>query len=534
MAPNDAYDCDTIIIGAGFSGIRSLWEIQKLGLSVKCFEAGTDIGGAWYWNSYPGARTDSEAWVYAMNFAPNLVNDWDYRSRYPSREEVQQYLCRIVDRFNLRRFIEFEKRIEAIQYSDENQLWTVTVADGSSHTARFVLVATGPLSIPKNPPFANIASFKGEWYQAAKWPKHEVSFHNKRIAIVGTGATGVQIVPKIAPTAKNLTVFQRTPNYVLPGRNYTIDEHQAVEIKENFNTTWKDATSHPFGLAMKPSGYTVKDLADAEKTRRILDRGWECGGFHFQFETFDDIFTSSETNYEASEYVRQKIRAVVRDPKTAELLCPQYPILSKRPPCGHFYYESFNRPNIQLVDISQDTIEVYEKGIQTSSGVEYEFDMIIFALGFDAGTGALSEMDVRGSHGLLLKDYWEAGAQTFAGVMIPEFPNMFLVCGPHVPFGNMPVILDTQVKWIGNTIKYMQDKRLLKIDVTEKAVQAWCTHLEEAFNATLFAESAKKAKAWFVSPGKASKPLFYFGGVPTWARWLESESSLSWSSMQFS
>ncbi|KAH6871226.1 cyclohexanone monooxygenase [Thelonectria olida] len=537
MASNKTVDYDAVVIGAGFGGIRSLWELNELGLTVKCFEAGSDIGGAWYWNRYPGARTDSEAWVYAMNFAPGLMDEWKYSERYPSQKEVQQYLGRVVDRFDLRKRIEFDTRITAARYSDCENTWTITTADGVSVTCRYFLPATGPLSVAKEPPFAGLKSYKGEWYQASRWPKQKIDFEGKRIAVIGTGATGVQIIPKLAPVAEQLTVFQRTPNYVLPGRNYEIDEHQVTNIKQSFDTTWNHASTHPFGLAMKSSGKTVQGVADAENIRQVLDSGWECGGFHFQFETFDDLFTNQESNDLASEYLRQKIRAIVQDPDTAELLCPKYSFLSKRPPCGHFYYEAFNRPNVKLIDISQQDIELCKEGILTSSGVEHEFDMIIFALGFDAATGALSEMNVKGSQGKSLRDCWAKRVETFAGVLVPGFPNMFSVCGPHVPFGNMPVVLDIEVSWIGRTLRYMEENKLVKIEVTEKAANAWTCHLDEAFKATLFAESAKKSGAWFVGaniPGKASNVLFYFGGVPTWSAWLNNEIKSSWASMDFS
>ncbi|KAH8896925.1 cyclohexanone monooxygenase [Thozetella sp. PMI_491] len=532
---NKTTDYDAIVVGTGFSGVRTLWELAQLGLSMKCFEAGSDVGGAWYWNRYPGARTDSEAWVYAMNFVPGLKEAWNYSERYPSQGEVQQYLGRVVDRFDLRKHIEFDTRIAAASYSEDENRWTITTASGVSTTCRYFLAATGPLSIAKKPPFAGLDKYTGEWYQASSWPEQKIDFHGKRVAVIGTGATGVQIIPKLAPVARELTVFQRTPNYVLPGRNYIIDEHQAGDIKRNYEGTLTRASKHPFGLAMTPTGNTVKDVADPDKTRRILDAGWECGGFHFQFETLDDLFTNQQSNDVASEYVRQKIRAIVQDPTKAELLCPKYPFLSKRPPCGHFYYEAYNRPNVNLVDISKDNIEIYENGIRTSSGAEYECDMIIFALGYDAATGALSEMDVRGKQGKSLKDFWAAKLDTFAGVLVPGFPNMFVVCGPHVPFGNMPVVLDIEVDWIGKTIRHLEENKIETIEVTQQAVRRWSAHLDDAFKATLFAESARDSKAWFVGaniPGKAISPLFYFGGVPTWADWLESETKTGWASME--
>ncbi|KAK6077399.1 hypothetical protein SCUP515_04927 [Seiridium cupressi] len=528
-------DYDAIIIGAGFGGIRTLWEFRQLGLKVRCFEAGSDVGGAWYWNRYPGARTDSEAWVYAMNFTPDLSDQWNYHERYPSQQEVQKYLSNVVDHFDMRKDIEFETRVDSAHYDDTEGLWTVTTANRLSVTCRYFIPATGPLSVAKDPPFPGLKSFKGEWYQSSNWPKKQVDFANKRIAVVGTGATGVQIIPKLAPVAKTLTVFQRTPNYVLPGRNYVIDEYQAAKIKETYDATWKHAKTHPYGLAMTSRGNKIEDEVDREEVRHVLDSGWETGGFHFQFETFDDIFTNQMSNDLASDYLREKIRAVVQDPSTAEILSPRYPFLSKRPPCGHFYYETYNQANVKLVDISQDSIELYEEGIRTGSGIEYEFDIIIFALGFDAATGALNEMDVRGSQNKSLRETWEKKLETFAGILVPGFPNMFMICGPHVPFGNMPVVLDIEVGWIGKTIRHMEEKEFSTIHVSEKAVSAWSSHLVAEFQATLLRESAKETGAWFVGaniPGKAREVLFYFGGVPNWNHWLDSEIESSWESME--
>lgn len=437
----------------------------------------------------------------------------------------------------MRKQIEFNTRIDTAYFSDERNIWTITTANGVEMTCRYFVAATGPLSIAKEAPFAGVKSYTGEWYQAATWPSQNINLRDKRIAVIGTGATGVQIIPKLAPVAKQLTVFQRTPNYVLPGRNYAIDNDEATNIKKTYNDTWNQASAHPFGLAMRASGRSVKNVTEADEIRQVLDAGWESGGFHFQFETFDDIFTNRKSNDVVSQYLRRKIHAIVQDQHTADLLCPKYPFLSKRPPCGHFYYEAYNRPNVKLVDIKNDDIVLYEKGIRTNSGAEYEFDTIISALGFDAGTGALTEMEVTGSQGRSLKSAWASNVETFAGALVPGFPNMFVVCGPHVPFGNMPIVSEIQVSWIGETIKYMEENRLGKIDVGEEAVHAWSAHLNDAFEATIIAESARASGAWFVGaniPGKSSAPLFYFGGIPGWAAWLDSEKKTAWASMEFS
>ncbi|KAK1979516.1 steroid monooxygenase [Colletotrichum cereale] len=533
---NKAVDYDAVIIGAGFSGIRALWEVRRLGLTAACYEAGLDVGGTWYWNRYPGARTDGEAWVYIMKFAPELRDEWDYHERYPSQEEVQRYLGRIVDRFDLRKDIAFGIRVLAAHYSDNDNTWTLKTSDGHSTTCRYFIPATGTLSVPQDPPFPGLSSFTGEWYQTATWPTHRVDFEKKRIAVVGTGSTGVQVISSLAPIAKNLTVFQRSPNYVLPGRNYSIDEYRAQEIKQNLDVTWDIARKNMSGQAIKRAGRNLKDMADDNKIRQILDYGWERGCFQLQLETFDDIIMDPESSKVFSEYIRSKIRAIVQDPNIADMLCPTYPFGAKRPPCGHFYYEAFNRPNVHLIDISEDEIDIYERGIRTSSGVEHEFDMIIFAIGFDAATGALGRIDIKGSQNKSLKGYWAQQVTTFGGALVPGFPNMFMVCGPQTPLGNLPVMVEIAADWIGKTIRYMEENHLATVNVGEKAADAWSQHTNDVFTSTGFLETVKAARSWAIGaniPGKPHNVLYYFGGLPSWNEWLDKEATEKWPSMEF-
>ncbi|KAE8149048.1 steroid monooxygenase [Aspergillus avenaceus] len=533
--PHKRTDYDAIVIGAGFSGIRSLWELRHRGLSVKCFDAAPDVGGTWYYNRYPGSRTDGEAWVYIFNFAPELLEEWNFKERYPTQEEIQQYLGRVVDRYDLRRHIEFGTRVASARYSDSENIWTITTANGVSTTCRYFLPATGILSVPKVPDFPGLQTYTGEWYQASTWPAHKVDVQGKRVAIVGTGSTGVHLIPKLAPAVQELTVFQRTPNYVLPGRNYVIDEYQVVDVKKNHDATWEMASMNLAGHACRASGRTLKGT-DPDQIRQVFDDGWERGCFNFQMETFDDVFMDPQSNEQCAEFIRQKIRAIVKDPKKAEILCPKYPFGAKRPPSGHHYFETFNRPNVDLVDISRDEIELYEKGIRTSSGAEYEFDMIIFAVGFDAGTGALNQMEITGSHGESLKQHWSDRLGTFAGVLVNGFPNMFIVCGPHMPAGNQPVMLEIAMDWIGKTIGHMEENKLVAVNVTEKAVDAWTGHADGLWNSVWISKPATEHRSWFVGtniPGKPAKIMFYFGGVQGWKSWLDSELNTEWSGMEF-
>ncbi|KAL4740408.1 hypothetical protein BDV11DRAFT_214406 [Aspergillus similis] len=527
---------DAIVIGAGFSGIRMLWELQRLGLKARCFDAASDIGGTWWWNRYPGSRTDGEAWVYALRFLPELLEEWDFTERYPTQEEIQWYLSRVVDRYDLRKNIEFNTLVESAHYSDCDNLWTIRTADGSVATSRYFLPATGITSIPKEPPFPGLRLFKGEIYSTSTWPEHEVDCENKRIGVIGTGSTGIQVITKLAPVAEQLSVFQRTPNYVLPAQNYPLNEQKREDVKKNFFATWDIAKVNLAGHAVEHSGRTVASVHDPEEIRSVFEEGWARGCYDFQLGTFDDSFMDPDANAATASFIRDKILSIVREPETAEALCPTYPFGARRPPCADGYYEMFNRPNVKLVDISKGEIEVYENGIRTASGAEYELDMIILALGFDTGTGAMTAIDIRGSGNRSLRESWTQRLETFAGVLVHGYPNMFIVCGTHVPAGNQPVSLEAFASWIGKTIEHMEHSSIASIDVTYEAMDAWTTHVEQVWAGSLLAKHAHEQGSWYVGtniPGKPCRIMFYFGGIVNLEPWLTKELETEWSSMSF-
>ncbi len=511
---SDATHFDAIVVGAGFGGIRALYELQKIGLSVQVFEAGTDVGGTWYWNRYPGARTDTEAWAYCYSFSKEILDEWNWAERMPSWDQVMEYLRHVVDRFGMRQHIEFSTRIKSAVYDKSSQRWTLTTAQGKTYTCTYFVSAAGVLSVTYEPPFKGVDSFKGEWYVSSRWPKETVDFTGKRVAIVGTGATGVQLLPVIAQTAAHVTVFQRTPNYVMPGRNHPLDDAQRSGIKANYAALWKMTRSQSFAFPLPAANRLFDDFSPAERGR-IFDAGWETGGFRFIFETFDDITTNPQANAATAEFLRKKIRTIVKDPKTAELLCPTYPFGVKRPPVGNFYFEAFNRENVTLVDISQDPIqEITPRGIRTGTA-EHEFDIIIFALGFDAVTGALTHMEVRGKDGETVKDKWHSGVRTHLGMTIDGFPNLFMISGPQTPFANIPVVIDACVTWIGDVIKHLRSGGFHSIEATPSAVEAWNRHIQELLDATILGAGADVG-SWYMGaniPGKKRHVLFYFGGA---------------------
>jgi cation diffusion facilitator CzcD-associated flavoprotein CzcO len=514
-AKGAAPDFDAIVIGAGFGGLRMLHELRRLGLSAKVLEAGTDIGGTWYWNRYPGARTDSESWVYCYSFSKQLEQEWNWSERYPSQPEVLRYLGHVADRFDMRKDIEFAARVRSAIYDETANQWTIAVERGRSYTCRYFITAVGLLSQPYKPPFPGLDSFEGEWLMTARWPKREVDFTGKRVGIIGAGATAVQAVPIIAETAAQLTVFQRTPNYVLPARNHSLDDSRRRAIKHDYANIWALTQKHFFAFPMVPANRVAGDVSPEERDR-IFEAAWQRGGFGYLFETFDDILVDERSNDAAAEFIRRKIRETVKDPITAELLCPKtYPLAGKRPPLGHGYYETFNRDNVTLVDVRTSPIrEITPKGLRTETD-EYALDVIVFATGFDAATGSLAQIDIRGRRGESLKDKWTFGPKTYLGMGVHGFPNMFLICGPQSPFANIPVVIDNVVRWIGRAIERLRAGGLDRLEATPEAADAWGVHMEELVHRTVLPRG-EDVGSWFLGaniPGKPHVVLFYFGGA---------------------
>lgn len=458
-----------------------------------------------------------------------LNDEWDWSERLPGQAEVLRYLHRFAEKFDLLKDIEFRTSISAAHYKSDKQVWAVTDSNGRSYTATYLMTAVGPLSAPRMPNFAGLESFKGEHYMTSMWPKEPVQLAGKRVAVIGTGATGVQVIPIVAHEAKHVTVFQRTPNYVIPGRNYHLPPQKLAEIRRDYDSLWKQARGQVFGLAMPPAGRTIKDVRDEAHHNRILEQGWETGGFWFVFTTFDDVLIDAKSNEVMAEFVRKKISAVVSDEKTAETLSPRYPILSKRPPLGHFYYETFNRPNVKLVDVGSNAIKEFtETGIRLENGEEHELDLVIFALGFDAGTGALAGIDIRGEDDLALNDLWGKGLESHLGITVKGFPNMFMITGPQSPFSNIPIIIDNTADWIGRAITHLQQEKKSTIEPTEQATKQWADHTNAVFKMTVMASSAVETRAWFVGanvPGKSQTVLFYFGGVGAYFDACEKEAA---------
>lgn len=511
-------DLDAIVIGAGYSGLRMLVELRRLDMTARIFEKGGDVGGTWYWNRYPGARTDSEAWTYCYDFDDELLAEWDWAERFPTQAQSLAYLRHVADRFDLRRDIALDTAVIGAQWSAVDNAWHVQTSDGNTTTARILVSAMGQQAAIVEPPFPGVDSFAGESYTSSKWPHTEVDLTGKRVAVVGAGATAVQIVPVVADQADELTVFQRTPNYILPARNYVATDEKRNAIKRRYKEVWEYTYDHPFGMYFPRANRLSTDVPDPDKRQQIFEYGWEQGGFRFLFETFDDLITNQDCNDEASEFVRNKIRSIVKDPDVAERLCPKgYPLGGKRPPAGHFYYEAYNRPNVHLVALPETPIaEIEPTGIRMVDGTLYEVDVIIWALGFDAVTGALSRLGIVGRDGRTIGEEWDlkSPAQHF-GLCAPGFPNLFTLAGPQGAFGNFQSFMTKQVEWIGNLLRYAKLERRESCEVTQEMAESWRQECEEAIDATVLMQGVS-ANSWFLGANVADKKtrvMFYFGGV---------------------
>ena len=514
---------DAVVIGAGFSGLYALRKLRdELGLRVRLYETGSGVGGTWYWNRYPGARCDSESFYYCYSFDRDLAQEWEWSGRYPEQPEIEAYLNHVADRFELRRDIRLETRVTAARYDDATNRWEVETERGERVTTHFLVTAVGCLSTPSLPDIPGRERFRGEVYLTAQWPREGVDFTGKRVGLVGTGSSGIQATPRIAAEAKHLTVFQRTPNFTVPARHHAFEPARQAEIKRHYDEIFQKTRESAAGFPYTPIERSGLEVSEEER-REILDGLWDEGGFKFLWGSFSDLTTNLECNALVAEYIRDQIRETVKDPETAKRLCPtDHPYGSKRPPIDTDYYLTFNRDNVSLVDIRSDPIvEITPSGLRTRSGT-FELDAIVFATGFDAMTGSLHRIDIRGKAGLRLADAWADGPHTYLGIQIAGFPNLFTITGPGSPsvLMNMPVAIEYHVNWIADAILHMRRHGKTRIEATEAAQGAWAEHVAEVGAASLFG----KANSWYVGaniPGKPRVVMPYAGGQPMYRERVE-------------
>ncbi|GAA4577097.1 flavin-containing monooxygenase [Planotetraspora kaengkrachanensis] len=504
---------DVAVVGAGFSGMYLLHRLREMNLSAVVFEAGTDVGGTWYWNRYPGARVDVESLAYSFSFSEELEQEYEWEERYPTQPEILRYARHVADRFDLRRDIFFGTRVTAAAYDERDAAWLVRTDRGDAVTARFLVMATGCLSFSKLPEVPGLERFRGATFHTAHWPHEDVDFGGMRVGLIGTGSSGVQSIPVIAEQAADLTVFQRTPAYSLPARNRRLRPDEIADMKAGYRAFRKAQRESGFGVPVAPATKSALEVSDEERDT-AFEAAWESGSLVNLLTAYTDLAVDLAANDTAKRFVHGKIRQIVKDPQTAEDLCPAYPFGTKRPCLDTDYYETYNRDNVHLVNLLRTPIvEITEKGVRTSAG-EYAFDAIVYATGFDAMTGSLTNVDIRGRGGVSLKEAWSAGPRTYLGISSAGFPNMFMITGPGSPsvLSNMVVSIEQHVDWVADAIDHLDRHGLTTIEPEPQAQDAWVDHVNLVGGFTLY----PKANSWYMGanvPGKPRVFMPYAGGV---------------------
>ncbi|MEU8786630.1 NAD(P)/FAD-dependent oxidoreductase [Streptomyces sp. NPDC048637] len=512
--PAAAHPVDVVVVGAGLSGLYQLHRLRELGLATVVFEAGDDIGGTWYWNRYPGARCDVESMSYSYSFSPELDQEWEWRERYASQPEILRYIHHVADRFDLRKDVTLRTRVTRAVYDEDSHLWRVSTDTGRTVTARFVILASGCMSVPKDPGIPGADSFAGTLLHTARWPREDVSFTGKRVAVIGTGCSGVQAIPVIAEEAAALTVFQRTPAYALPAHNRPLRSTDIAELKARYPEFRRAQRLSRGGTVFEPPTRSALEADEAERTA-AYEAAWDSGLLSGLLRTYTDILTDETANETVAEFVRSKIRSIVTDPATAELLSPRtFPFATKRPCLDTGYYATYNQPQVTLVDLRTTPIEtITPRGIRTADG-EHTLDAIVFATGFDALTGSQLAVDIVGKGGVTLREKWADGPRNHLGLVSAGFPNLFTVLGPLSPsvLSNIAVSLEQQVEWITDCIAHLRTNGLTEIDAAPGAEEDWGAHVAELAARTLYPATA----SWYTGanvPGKPRMFLAYTGGL---------------------
>jgi cyclohexanone monooxygenase len=504
---------DAVIVGAGFAGLYMLHRLRGLGLSARVYETGDAIGGTWYWNRYPGARCDVESLDYSYSFSDELQQQWQWTERYASQPEILRYINHVADRFDLHPDIQLSSRVTTAAFDAATGDWLVETSRGERVAARYCIMATGCLSTAQVPAFEGLETFAGAWYHTGHWPRRGVDFTGQRVGVIGTGSSAIQSIPIIAAQAAQLVVFQRTPNYSIPARNAPMEPEHQRRWKASYAEHRRRARASRVGFEVERSEQSALAVAPEER-RREYEARWQRGGLGFS-ATFADLLTSPEANETAAEYFRAKIRSIVRDPAVAEALTPRdYPLGTKRLCVDTDYYATFNRPTVTLVDLRRSPIEaITPAGVRTRDRV-YPLDCLVFATGFDAMTGALLRIDIRGTGGRTLREAWAAGPRTYLGLAIAGFPNLFTITGPGSPsvLSNMIVSIEQHVDWIADCITHMRERSLRCVEATPEAQEAWVAHVDEVGSLTLY----PRASSWYMGanvPGKPRIFMPYVGGV---------------------
>ncbi len=504
---------DAVIVGAGFAGLYALYRLNRLGLSVRLFEEAAGVGGTWYWNRYPGARCDTESLQYSYQFCEQLQQEWNWSERYATQPEIEKYLNHVADRFGLRRDIQLNTRVERIHFDEDRGRWVVATNQGDETHAQFCIMATGCLSSPMTPQIDGLDRFRGPTYHTARWPNEEIDFAGLDVGIIGTGSSAMQVVPIVAEVARHVYVFQRTANYAVPAWNGPLDPEYVREFKAHYAENRRKAKQYVSGFLCYYNPKSALEVSPEERDREYEDR-WRQGGIGY-LGAFCDITTNTAANRTAADFVHRKIRAIVKDPDVAELLIPNSVIGCKRLCCHADYYVTFNRANVSLVDVKTSPIERIVPDGVIVAGRTYQLDALIFATGFDAMTGALNKIDIKGKSGRKLKDKWAEGPRAYLGVASSGFPNLFIVTGPGSPsvLTNMIPTIEQHVDFIVDCIAHMRKHGLSTVDTDVAAEEAWTAYNDEVAHKTLRYDCA----SWYLGsniPGKKRVFMPFVGGLP--------------------
>lgn len=531
------FDFDAIGIGAGFAGLALIHYLRKAGLSIKVFDRASDVGGTWAWNRYPGAMTDSESYYYCLTFSKEILQEWTWSKRYPTREETQAYMRFVADKCDMWPHIELNTEIVEARYLPERGGWQVKTGAGKTFTCKYFISGMGMISEPEIPEIKGLDSFKGPIFHSSRWPEG-LDVAGKRVGVIGAGATTVQMVPELAKIAGDVTVFQRTPNYILPAMQKPMTPEWDRAIKADYDAIVAKCRNHVFGMAFdSPVGRNVLDTPPEER-QRIFEENW-TGSFRWVFETFDDLLASADANRMASEFIIAKMKERIADPELAEILTPtfeDYPLFAKRPPLDHGYLEAFSRGNVHLVDIRkrEPLVEVTETGVRTTKA-DYTFDIIVLATGFKAYTGALEAFPIIGADGTTLSEKWRNSSDCLMGVCAAGFPNMFIVTGPQAPFANLPTSIEQNAIWIAACVEKMEREGHATFWPRKEAEEAWTKQTADIHAMTLMAEG-HKVNSWMMGANRADKGprvLIYFGGANFYYDALDQSAEQGFPELEF-
>jgi cation diffusion facilitator CzcD-associated flavoprotein CzcO len=533
-----ARDYDAIVVGAGFAGLALIHYLREAGLSVKVFDRAADIGGTWCWNRYPGAATDSESYYYCLTFSKQLLQKWSWRKRYPDWEETLSYMHFVADECDMWPYIQLNTEVLSADYQSQSGDWRITTSDGKSYISKYFISAMGMISEPFVPRLNGMSRFRGPIFHSSRWPGEGLDYAGKRVGIIGAGATTVQMVPVLAETAASVTVFQRTPNYILPAMQKPMTPEWEKDIKANYDSIIAKCRNHVFGMPFdSPVGRNAVDTPPEER-QRIFEEKW-TGSFRWVFETFDDLLVNPEANRLAAEFITTKMKERVENPEVADLLAPRfedYPLFAKRPPLDHGYMEAFNLPHVKLVDIrkKEPLVEITETGIRTTRD-HYEFDIIVLSTGFKAYTGALEAFPIRGIGGQTLREKWAGQSACIMGVCAAGFPNLFMITGPQAPFANLPTSIEQNAIWITKCIRKMEEEDIDVCLPRPEAEQAWTQHTAEIHAQTLMA-AGDRVHSWMMGANRDDKPprvLIYFGGANNYYDLLERSAASGFPELEF-